>query len=232
MSSQSGQPALPQPGEQQSQLPSPAAAANAAKQRLPDLPPLLGLDEHQEERTVRQHVEPPAQQRSWKERFRDRYIEQHKLLRLKRRARTMKLESSVQLLSQEMHRLQEALREEQGRLQQARQRVAAVQRERQTQSLKDISQQYWLPEAVQRSQGMVTSQTAVDGSSSLSGGEYNMPPTTVSLETYNSALEGREAAARQALAVCELEVRKLRNQARQRAARLDEERRRLAALQP
>ena len=37
---------------------------------------------------------------------------------------------SLQLLSQEVHRLQQALREEQGRLQGARQRVAAIQRER------------------------------------------------------------------------------------------------------
>ncbi len=38
--------------------------------------------------------------------------------------------------------------------------------------------------------------------------------------------------ARQRLAVCELELRKLRNQARQRSARLEEERRKLVALQP
>lgn len=70
-----------------------------------------------------------------------------------------------------------------------------------------ISRQYWLPQAVQRAQGVVTSLAPVD-------------------------LEGRETDARQRVAVCELEVRKLRNQARQRTARLEEERRKLEALQP
>ncbi len=45
-------------------------------------------------------------------------------------------------------------------------------------------------------------------------------------------LEGREETARQQVAVCELEVRKLRVQARQRGARLEEERRKLQGMQP
>lgn len=145
---------------------------------------------------------------SWKERFRDRFLRQQHQERLRRRARVMKLQSSVQLLSLEHYRAKQALGRELRRLEAVQREVAAVREERRAEAVgRALSRQYWLPQAVQRPQGVVTSQSAVD-------------------------LDSRELAAGQALAESQLEVQKLRNRVHQIGGRLEEAERKLQVLQP
>ncbi|PRW50931.1 alpha beta hydrolase [Chlorella sorokiniana] len=146
---------------------------------------------------------------SWRERFKTRYVEEARKQRLKRQARRLKAESTLQVLRLDVHRLEQALVQEQRQLPQLQAQLAALQKARQQASAAALAQVYWQPVAVQQAhgQGVAAVQQPLDA-------------------------EGAEQDLQQRVAVSQLEVRKLTAALQAARRRAGEAQRKLQALLP